>query len=193
MVNGELRMVRRPRAALSPFTASPVAIHHSGRLGGGRTASNVPHAPNTKRPARGAFLWERERPARKSAGKMPVCAPDWARGAAAKKTDDCDGCDAGAMNRAPTGCVAAVGARHCALMGYIQGWVENGARQTPCALPHKAPAWGAFYGRAGRGKTKHRFVFRSRKLPVGQRRGEALLCCFRLRPLPEGGLLLAPS
>ena len=26
----------------------------------------------------GRFLWERERPARKSAGKMPVCAPDWA-------------------------------------------------------------------------------------------------------------------
>ena len=152
-------MVRRPRAALSPFTASPVAIHHSGRLGGGRTASNVPHTPNTKRPARGAFLWERERPARKSAGTL----------GGSGKTDDCDGCDAGAMNRstsplkrlpapageavlrlfasAPYGSILRRrGAIYCALMGYIQGW--GGKRGTTNALPHKAPAWGAFYGSA---------------------------------------------
>ena len=34
----------------------------------------------------------------------------------------------------------------------------------------------------GRRKTKHRFVFRSRKLPVGLRRGKAVLRLFRLRP-----------
>ena len=145
MVNGELRMVRRPRAALSPFTASPVAIHHSGRLGGGRTASNVPHTPNTKRPERGAFLWERERPARKSAGTL----------GGSGKTDDCDGCDAGAMNRstsplkrlpAPKAKAALWlsasatymppphrrGAIHCALMGYIQGRSrKRGAMDAP--------------------------------------------------------------
>ena len=82
----------------------------------------------------GRFLWERERPARKSAGKMPVCAPGWAhslrravRGGDDGKTDGCagnapgatrdvdgekpdggDGRGAGAINRAPTGCVATV-------------------------------------------------------------------------------------
>ena len=123
MVNGELRMVRRPRAALSPFTASPVAIHHSGRLGGGRTASDVPHTPNTKRPERGAFLWERERPARKSAGTL----------GGSGKTDDCDGCDAGAMNRAPTGSVQhRMGEIYCALIGYIHGWdVKQGTMDAP--------------------------------------------------------------
>ena len=110
-------MVRRPRAALSPFTASPVAIHHSGRLGGGRTASNVPHTPNTKRPERGAFLWERERPARKSAGTL----------GGSGKTDDCDGHDAGAMNRAPTVALChRRGAIYCALMGYVQGGRKRG-------------------------------------------------------------------
>ena len=62
----------------STFHRSGASLRPNGLYTGvgwktGHDKCPAPYRP--KRPAWGASLWERERPARKSAGKMPVCAP----------------------------------------------------------------------------------------------------------------------
>ena len=97
-------------------------------------------------------------PPAKRADKMPVCAPGQShslrravRGVDGGKTDDCDGHDAGAINRAPTVALChRRGAIYCALIGYIQGWGRK--RGTTNALhptAQSAPQGALFYGIAG--------------------------------------------